>query len=236
MLTSAFKSCVHSSSKRWILTIGEGSEASASKKLKRAQVKRIGSMDDMRSFLKFIRLFRQSRGVRGKFGHSSEKMRHRLVAMATSIREMWKLEIGAFSGPYAIHSSASQSTGSIVKCLAHVFSLFLGKCFAEGLTHDQYNGRVVTTRGVLLCAMHSPFPRSQDLGFGDHSACNQGLIKCAQGFGIRPIDLKGQNLHPRVRTCNERLQICIEGSKSVNVGMRICDVCFGLGDVGDTSS
>ena len=56
-----------SSGKHWTLLIGEDQTNSSSKKLKRGVTKRIGSMADMRSFLKFIRLFRQSRGVFGQF-------------------------------------------------------------------------------------------------------------------------------------------------------------------------
>ena len=67
LLTSASKSCAASSGKHWTLLIGEDKTDSSSKKLKRGVTKRIGSMGDMRSFLKFIRLFRQSRGVFGQF-------------------------------------------------------------------------------------------------------------------------------------------------------------------------
>ena len=67
LLTSAFKSCAASSGKRWTLLIGEDKTDSSSKKLKRGVTKRIGSMADMHSFLKYIRLFRQSRGVFGQF-------------------------------------------------------------------------------------------------------------------------------------------------------------------------
>ena len=66
-LTSAFKLRVGMSEKRWSLLIGEHKAATASAGKKRTTVKRIGSMADMQCFLKFIRVFRQSRGVSGKF-------------------------------------------------------------------------------------------------------------------------------------------------------------------------
>ena len=66
-LTSAFKLCAGMSEKRWSLLIGEHKAATASTAKKRTTAKRIGSMADMQCFLKFIRVFRQSRGVSGKF-------------------------------------------------------------------------------------------------------------------------------------------------------------------------
>ena len=67
LLAKSFKSCAAHSEKRWTLLIGEDQTNSTSKKLKRGVTKRIGSMADMHSFLKYIRLFRQSRGVFGQF-------------------------------------------------------------------------------------------------------------------------------------------------------------------------
>ena len=66
-LTSAFKLCAGMSEKRWSLLIGEHKAATASTAKKRTTAKRIGSMADTQAFLKFIRVFRQSRGVSGKF-------------------------------------------------------------------------------------------------------------------------------------------------------------------------
>ena len=57
----------HQVMKRWSLLIGEPKAATASTAKKRTTVKRIGSMADMQCFLKFIRVFRQSGGVSGKF-------------------------------------------------------------------------------------------------------------------------------------------------------------------------
>lgn len=65
--TSAFKSCVTISEKKWTLLIGEDQVAKAPPVKKRAIAKRIGSIEEFQSFLKFIRCFRQSRGVSGKF-------------------------------------------------------------------------------------------------------------------------------------------------------------------------